>query len=271
VTEGDGLPEGQKNSLTKTLGWSIVSPCRPPWFGNTEPTFANTEETEVSLRPHHCLRSRAATNWRPGWLLVLSLSLAGAVLGQTPPPQIRSVFKQQFTSAESVFHLSVFVNVISAVIFAIVFFLIAYSALRFRARPGDERSEPPQVYGGNWVELAWTAIPVLIGMVLFLPVPRVIHSVQREAQPLDAVSAGRRIFESTSCSNCHAISGTVAHGRFGPDLTHLMSRETLRAGAATNTLEKFACLDSGLGFHQARFADASNESERMNFQADVQH
>src|SRR5215469_929425 len=71
--------------------------------------------------------------------------------------------------------------------------------------------------------------------------------------------------------NCHTISGTVANGRFGPDLTHLMSRETLRAGAATNTLEKFACLDSGLGFHQARFAAAGNESERMNFQADVQH
>jgi len=35
--------------------------------------------------------------------------------------------------------------------------------------------------------------------------------------------------------NCHTISGTVAHGRFGRDLTHLMSRETLRAGAATNT------------------------------------
>ena len=118
-----------------------------------------------------------------------------------------------------------FVLLICAGIFVVVFFLIAYSALRFRARPGDERSEPPQVYGGNWVELAWTAIPVLIGMVLFLPAPRVIHSVQREAQPLDAVSAGRRIFESTSCINCHAISGTVANGRFGPDLTHLMSRE----------------------------------------------
>jgi len=37
--------------------------------------------------------------------------------------------------------------------------------------------------------------------------------------------------------NCHTISGTVANGRFGPDLSHLMSRETLRAGAATNTHE----------------------------------
>jgi cytochrome c oxidase subunit 2 len=53
----------------------------------------------------------------------------------------------------------------------------------------------------------------------------------------DAVSEGRRIFESTACINCHAISGTVADGRFGPDLTHLMSRETIASGAASNTPE----------------------------------
>jgi cytochrome c oxidase subunit 2 len=33
------------------------------------------------------------------------------------------------------------------------------------------------------------------------------------------------------------VNGTVADGRFGPDLTHLMSRETIAAGAAPNTLE----------------------------------
>jgi cytochrome c oxidase subunit 2 len=31
------------------------------------------------------------------------------------------------------------------------------------------------------------------------------------------------------------VSGTVANGRFGPDLTHLMSRDTIAAGAAPNT------------------------------------
>ena len=107
-------------------------------------------------------------------------------------------------------------------------------------------------------------------IVLLLPAARVIHSVHTEAQPPNAVSAGRHIFESTSCSNCHTISGTVAHGRFGPDLTDLMSREPFER-VRPQTHMKFACLDSGLGFHQARFADASNQSERMNFQADVQH
>ena len=52
-----------------------------------------------------------------------------------------------------------------------------------------------------------------------------------------AVSEGQRIFETTACINCHAVSGTVADGRFGPDLTHLMSRETIASGAAPNTPE----------------------------------
>jgi cytochrome c oxidase subunit 2 len=46
---------------------------------------------------------------------------------------------------------------------------------------------------------------------------------------------GRRVFETTACINCHAVRGTVANGRFGPDLTHLMSRSTIASGAAENT------------------------------------
>jgi cytochrome c oxidase subunit 2 len=53
----------------------------------------------------------------------------------------------------------------------------------------------------------------------------------------DTVAEGRRIFETTACVNCHAVAGTVADGRFGPDLTHLMSRDTIAAGAAPNTRE----------------------------------
>jgi cytochrome c oxidase subunit II len=49
--------------------------------------------------------------------------------------------------------------------------------------------------------------------------------------------AGRRVFETTACVNCHAVGNTNATGQFGPDLTHLMSRRTLAAGAADNTAE----------------------------------
>ena len=45
------------------------------------------------------------------------------------------------------------------------------------------------------------------------------------------------MFETTACINCHTVAGTVANGRFGPDLTHLMSRETLASGITTNTRE----------------------------------
>ena len=53
----------------------------------------------------------------------------------------------------------------------------------------------------------------------------------------EQVAAGRQIFETTACVNCHTIAGTSAQGKFGPDLTHLMSRNTIAAGAAQNTQE----------------------------------
>jgi cytochrome c oxidase subunit 2 len=55
------------------------------------------------------------------------------------------------------------------------------------------------------------------------------------ARQSDVAAPGRRVFESTACVNCHTVSGTRAHGTFGPDLTHLMSRETIAAGAALLT------------------------------------
>src|SRR5258707_2470354 len=61
--------------------------------------------------------------------------------------------------------------------------------------------------------------------------------VRAQQQPAneDAKEAmGRRVFERTACLNCHAINGTNGTGRFGPDLTHLMSRRTIASGAAEN-------------------------------------
>jgi cytochrome c oxidase subunit II len=64
--------------------------------------------------------------------------------------------------------------------------------------------------------------------------------VKNQQQPAVAdpsVAAGRRVFETQACMNCHTIAGTAATGRFGPDLTHLMSRDTLASGAVVNTTE----------------------------------
>jgi cytochrome c oxidase subunit 2 len=60
---------------------------------------------------------------------------------------------------------------------------------------------------------------------------------QEPAAQDDSAISGRHLFETTACINCHAIRGTVADGRFGPDLTHLMSRATIASGAAQNTPE----------------------------------
>lgn len=60
---------------------------------------------------------------------------------------------------------------------------------------------------------------------------------ERENAAVEAMTAGRKEFESLSCVNCHAVKGTAAVGRFGPDLTHLMTRQTLGSGAVDNTPE----------------------------------
>jgi cytochrome c oxidase subunit 2 len=48
---------------------------------------------------------------------------------------------------------------------------------------------------------------------------------------------GQAVFMHNACINCHTISGTVATGRFGPDLTHLASRDTIGSGAIQNSPE----------------------------------
>jgi cytochrome c oxidase subunit 2 len=292
-------------------------------------------------------------------LLILVLAVAAAA---DPAPTNTSIFSPESTPARSIFSFSMFVLAITGVIFLVVFILLVYSIIKFRART-KEGSEPAQVYGSTQIELAWTIIPVLIVVVLFLATARTIHAVQDAPEPATAlevtaighqfwwefryphlgvvtanelhipvndpahstptfltllsadtdhsfwipqlagktdlipnhpnhmwmdpertgvflgqcaqycgtqhakmllrvsvdtredfdawvrgqqqpaiedasVAAGKHVFETTACINCHAINGTVANGRFGPDLTHLMSRQTLASGAAANTPEQ---------------------------------
>ncbi|MCH2135671.1 MAG: cytochrome c oxidase subunit II [Phycisphaerales bacterium] len=67
---------------------------------------------------------------------------------------------------------------------------------------------------------------------------RWVENQQKEAVEDAAVAEGRDLFMSTACINCHTIRGTVADGTFAPDLTHLMSRSVLGAGAAANTPDR---------------------------------
>jgi len=293
-----------------------------------------------------------------GILFAAGLCVANPT-GDHPVPNI---FDPHSTPADSVYHLSHFILAITAAIFAVVFTLLTYAILKFRQRSTGTNNEPAQVYGSTQIELAWTIIPILIVVVLFLASARVIHAVQDAPMPPTAVEvtaighqfwwefrypalgvvtanelhipvsdlahptptflkllsadtdhsfwipqlagktdlipnrvnemwldphdtglflgqcaqycgtqhakmllrvwvdspadfaawvqaqkrpanqdekvlAGKRVFETTACLNCHAVGGTNGNGRFGPDLTHLMTRDTLAAGAANNTPE----------------------------------
>jgi cytochrome c oxidase subunit 2 len=66
------------------------------------------------------------------------------------------------------------------------------------------------------------------------------QSAQLRPAPMPAGLEARKglaLFEQTSCVSCHAINGTAARARVGPDLTHFASRRQLGAGIADNTPE----------------------------------
>jgi cytochrome c oxidase subunit 2 len=317
------------------------------------------------------MMKKRKTEWRvivgraTGILVLLGgMLLAVGLCDAAAPPDysVPSIFDPRSTPAESIYHLSHFVLAITGLIFLVVFTLLTYAVIKFRRSPADDKREPAQVYGSTQIELAWTIIPILIVVVLFLATARVIHAIQDAPKPATALevtaighqfwwefrypalgivtanelhvpvsspahpaptflkllsadtdhsfwvpqlagktdlipnrvndtwidprqtgvylgqcaqycgtqhakmllrvsvdspedfdawvraqsqlanqdpkeTAGRRVFETTACINCHAISGTAATGRFGPDLTHLMSRQTIASGAAENTTE----------------------------------
>src|SRR6266404_4911811 len=297
-------------------------------------------------------------------ILLAEVLLAASLCGASTPADhlVPSIFDPHSTPAESISHLSHFVLGITGLIFLIVFSLLSYVVVKFRSRVAGAEREPAQVYGSTQIELAWTVIPILIVVVLFLATARVIHGIQDAPKPSTAVevivighqfwwefrypalgvvtanelhipvsdpahtaptflkqlssdtdhsfwvpqlagktdlipnrvntmwmdphragiflgqcaqycgtqhakmllrvsvdssedfsawvreqqkpaaqdekvAAGKRVFETTACINCHAVGGSAANGRFGPDLTHLMSRETIASGAAENTKE----------------------------------
>ena len=60
--------------------------------------------------------------------------------------------------------------------------------------------------------------------------------LRRRERPEDPVLAeGYDVFMANACSFCHAIRGTLAGGRVGPDLTHFGGRRTIAAAILPNT------------------------------------
>jgi cytochrome c oxidase subunit II len=319
----------------------------------------------VSMRLGHAISSNAMLTLvlsRASMLAALVFCFAVPVFAQSKPSPLSptNIFAPDSTPAHSIFRLSIFELEIEGAIFVVVFSLLAYAVTKFRQRKSDDDSEPPQVYGSNQMELAWTVLPVLIVVVLFLTTAQVIHRVQDARRPAGtievtvvghqywwefrypqygfvaanelhvpvsnlqhptptylallsadtdhsfwvprlagktdlipnhpnstwidpqetglflgqcsqycgtqhakmlqrvyvdsredfdrwvreqqkpamvdpAVAAGGALFITKACFACHAVRGTIAQGVVGPDLTHLMSRETIASGAVPNT------------------------------------
>ncbi len=55
-----------------------------------------------------------------------------------------------------------------------------------------------------------------------------------------AATRGAELFLNQGCGACHAVRGTEAVGRVGPDLTHVGSRHSLAAGRLGTSVEDFA-------------------------------
>src|SRR5580704_1973364 len=98
-----------------------------------------------------------------------------------------NIFAPASTPAQSIFDLSLFVLEVTAAVFVVVFSLLAYAVVKFRKKRTADGREPAQVYGSSQLELAWTVIPVLIVVILFLAAARVIASIQNAPKPDSAI------------------------------------------------------------------------------------
>ena len=120
--------------------------------------------------------------WPPLWTFIVVLWLTVSSQSAAQSPSSTNIFEPASTPAHSIYKLSLLVLAVTGTIFVVVFSLLLYAAVKFRGRSGDNR-EPPQIYGSDQLELAWTVLPVLIVMVLFIASARVIHAVQDARRP----------------------------------------------------------------------------------------
>jgi cytochrome c oxidase subunit 2 len=97
-------------------------------------------------------------------------------------------------------------------------------------RPGVYRGQCTEYCGAQHAHMAVYAVAD----------PPEAFAIWRQAQLALAsapttpqAQSGAAIFE-THCAVCHTVRGSAAEGIVGPDLTHLMSRQTIAAGALAN-------------------------------------
>lgn len=102
------------------------------------------------------------------------------------------------------------------------------------------QTDEPGLYLGQCAEYCGDQHANMMLRVVAEPAAEFEAWLVQQAKPAvedAAVTDGKAAFLANSCVNCHRISGTPADGNAAPDLTHLMSRETLAAGQVPNTLK----------------------------------
>jgi len=135
---------------------------------------------------------------------VLRAVSAAPIAWADGPQSSPSIFAPASTPASSIQDLSWFVLAITGGIFVTVGGLLAWAIFRYRARKTDDDSEPAQIYGSTQVELAWTVIPILIVVVLFLTTARIIFAIQDAPKPqvaLDVTVVGHQFWWNSVIRN----------------------------------------------------------------------
>ncbi|MFL2936446.1 MAG: cytochrome c oxidase subunit II [Myxococcota bacterium] len=93
---------------------------------------------------------------------------------------------------------------------------------------------------------------------------------QKDAEQVASARIGEETFVTTACVNCHTVRGVTEIGQFGPDLTHLMSRTTIGAGAAPNDKENLVAWITNPDHFKpgARMPAMKLDAEQINHVAD---
>jgi cytochrome c oxidase subunit 2 len=102
------------------------------------------------------------------------------------------------------------------------------------------RAESSGVYRGQCAEYCGLQHAKMAFLVIAEPPDSFAQWLARQRDtamtPTDQLTRrGQEVFLGSTCAMCHAISGTPAGSRVGPDLTHLASRKTIAAGTLPNT------------------------------------
>jgi len=102
------------------------------------------------------------------------------------------------------------------------------------------RADAPGVYRGACTEYCGLQHANMAAFVVAESPEQFAKWVRAQRDTADVpadrdASRGLALFQTSSCATCHAIRGSTAVRRIGPDLTHLATRLTIAGGALENT------------------------------------